>query len=66
MVTARRNGASNSPVKYCLKGTIPATVNNRVASWGIRLAEGWCVWPRSAKKSTKARRTSAAVMGLHG
>ena len=65
-VTARGNGACCSPVKYDLNGTMPATVNSSVGSWGIRLADGWWVWPRSTKKSTKALRTSAAVIDFTG
>ena len=58
--------AVSSPVKYGLNGTMPATVNSSVLSTGITLADGTSVWPRSAKKSTKARRSSSAVVGRSG
>ena len=57
------NGATSSPVKYGLNGTIPATVNSTVGSWGIRLADGTTTCSRSAKKSVKDRRSSLAVRG---
>ena len=42
-VVARGNGGTCSPRKYGLNGTIPATVNSRSGSWGIRLADGTMV-----------------------
>src|SRR3954454_19907991 len=47
-----------------MNGTIPAFVNNGAAgSCGIRLADSTRAWPRSTKKSRKARRGSSAVVG---
>src|SRR5918995_5542202 len=47
-----------------MNGTMPAFVNSGAAgSCGIRLADSTCVWPRSTKKSRKARRSSSAVVG---
>src|ERR687897_448055 len=47
-----------------MNGTMPAFVNSGAAgSCGIRLAESTQVWPRSTKKSRKARRSSSAVVG---
>ena len=62
-LTAVRNGGTSSPTKYGLNGTIPATLNSTVGSWGIRLAEGTSVWPRSTKKSRKDWRSWSAVRG---
>src|SRR5918995_743349 len=47
-----------------MNGTMPAFVNSGAAgSCGIRLADSTRVWPRSTKKSRKARRSSSAVVG---
>jgi hypothetical protein len=51
-------------MKYGLKGTIPATVNNKVGSCGMRLAEGTTVWPRSLKKPENAERNWSALRGV--
>src|SRR5688572_32208914 len=42
---------------------MPATVKSSVGSTGITLADGTWVCPRATKKSTKARRSSSAVVG---
>jgi len=62
-VAARENGAASSPTKYGLNGTMPATVNSTVGSWGIRLAESTATCWRSVKKFVNARRSSFAVVG---
>src|SRR5580692_12776897 len=51
---ARGHGGGSSPTKYGLNGTMPAIVKRTEGSWGIRLAEGTTVCPRSAKKRVKA------------
>ena len=58
---ARGQGGTSSPRKNGLNGTIPAMVNSTVGSWGMRLAEGTGVWPRSTKNRVKAR---AEVVGV--
>src|SRR3954452_11937317 len=42
---------------------MPAFVNSSVSSCGIRLDDGTGVWPRAAKNSRKAARSSSAVRG---
>src|SRR4051812_21154499 len=42
---------------------MPELVNRRVSSCGIRLDDATGVWPRWAKKSMKAARSSSAVRG---
>ena len=59
-------GAVSSPVKYDLNGTMPATVKSSDLSTGMTLADGTCTWARSVKNSTKARRSSSAVVGRSG
>ena len=66
MLAARGHGGVSSPRKYGLKGTIPALVSNRVGSVGINDADGRTVWPRAAKKSTKARLISLACITAPG
>ena len=46
---ARGNGATSSPVKYGLNGTMSAMVNSSDGSWGMRLAEGTSTWPLATK-----------------
>ncbi len=53
---ARGHGGTSSPRKKGLKGTMPAMVNSTVGSWGMRLADGTAVCPRSTKKRVKASR----------
>src|SRR3954464_11382987 len=46
---------------------MPELVNRRVSSCGIRLEDATGVWPRCAKKSMKAARSSSAVRtGVRG
>jgi hypothetical protein len=54
-------GAGISPVKMDLNGTIPALVNNKVASSGTRGELATRVWFFDSKKAKKASRTS--IMG---
>src|SRR6478752_1101896 len=42
---------------------MPALVNRSVSSCGIRLEDATGVWPRDAKKSRNAERSSSAVRG---
>ena len=42
---------------------MPATVNSRVGSWGIRLADGTTVWPLSSEVVEEYR---AKLGGFHG
>jgi len=51
-------------MKYGLNGTMPATVNNKVGSCGIRLADGTTVCPLSAKKPENAPRSASAERGI--
>src|ERR1700677_1732442 len=59
-LVARGQGACSSPTKYGLNGTMPAMVKSTDGSWGIRLAEGTAVCPRSVKKRVKAALSSLA------
>lgn len=66
-LVALGQGAGTSPVRYGLKGTMPALTNSRVGSGVGSGALGTTVWPRSAKKSRKRRRISAVrKTGLRG
>src|SRR5437588_4270543 len=64
--TARLYGGVSSPVKYGLNGIMPAIVKSKVLSTGMTLADGTCWCARSVKNSTKARRSSSAVVGTSG
>jgi hypothetical protein len=44
-------------MKYGLNGTMPATVNNKVGSCGIRLADGTTVCALSPKKDENDERS---------
>jgi hypothetical protein len=56
-------GAGISPVKIDLNGTIPALVNNSVASSGTRGELPTLAWFFDSKKAKKASRTS--IIGTH-
>ncbi len=60
MLVARGHGATSSPTKYGLNGTMPAMVNRTDGSWGIKLADGTDTCPRSVKKRVKAALSSLA------
>lgn len=48
-LVARGHGACASPVRYGLKGTMPALTNSSVGSGVGSGALGTTMWPRSAK-----------------
>jgi hypothetical protein len=49
MSAARGYGAGTTPLRYGMKGTIPATVNSRAGSSVTKDAEGTIVWSRFSK-----------------
>src|SRR5215210_3547133 len=61
-LAARLYGAGSRPVRYGMKGTIPATVNSSDGSGETSDALGTTVCPRWAKCSRKRRRISAVCM----
>src|SRR3954449_12408318 len=61
-LVARGNGAGSRPVRYGMKGTMPATVKSSDGSGDTRDALGTTVWSRWAKCSRKRRRISAVCM----
>ena len=63
---ARGQGGTSSPRKNGLKGTMPAMVNSTDGSWGMRLAEGTGVWPRSTKNRVNAARRWSASIAVPG
>ncbi len=58
-LVARGHGGAVVPVRYALKGTMPALTKSSVGSGVGRGALGTTVWPRAAKWSRKRLRMSA-------
>ena len=63
---SRREGGSSSPLKYGLKGCIPAVVSRTLGSYeeGTSEAEGTRRCPRPSKNDRNRSRISAAIMAF--